>query len=140
MDLKQYRYARTYCVNVKLNGFILIDVCVGLLSFIVIAYNQYNMIALRRYTHITETILFSIEVISGLILGGSAYILTQSLKNMTSKKTNICLLVWHIINVFVDSIFIIVGGILYWNWLKKLGKSNWNQCMSENNPSCKEAY
>ena len=79
------------------------------------------------------------KAMNGIVLGCSAYYLTKQIKKLTSKKPNNCLLVWHIMNVFVGSILIVASGILFAKWVRENGQVlDWYDCMHD--PSCGKAY
>ena len=48
---------------------------------------------------------FSYEMLIGIILAWSAFFLTKRIKTLTGNKPNICLLAWHVVNVFMKAAF-----------------------------------
>ena len=61
------------------------------------------------------------EAITCFILGWSVYNLTKTLKELTGKKPNTCLMVWHIINILISSgIYIFV--VIFSEKMEKISK------------------
>ena len=57
-----------------------------------------------------------LEVLITTILTFSAVCITRSLRTSTGKRPNLCLLGWHIINLFTLATFLIIGAIYYFKW------------------------
>ena len=49
---------------------------------------------------------------SAILLALSAYYLSSNIKKLTGKSQNTCLLVWHIVNVFLMAVFYLAIGVL----------------------------
>ena len=70
--------------------------------------------------HVTKAaleymILFSVfQLITGGILAWSAFYLTRCIKELTGSNPNNCLLMWHIINVFLSACAFAVAMALFW--------------------------
>ena len=62
-----------------------------------------------------EVVLYPQTLIAtfSLILAGSAFYITRSVKKSTGKRQNTCLLNWHIVNLFLLVATLIPTGTLY---------------------------
>ena len=93
--------------------FILIDITVAIGLFCESVYSKYQEYIKdnqeERVLH--HWFSSSFEIFIGIILGLSAIYLTRTIKTLTGKEANTCLLVWHIINVFLMALLTILEAI-----------------------------
>ena len=59
-------------------------------------------------------------VITGTILASCAFYLTRVVKNLAQQKPNICLVVLHIANVFLQVTLIFIKDYFYQRWQESL--------------------
>ena len=95
----------------------MLDLSIGLCFFMTSSYFQFlesrNIKATR--TALESLIIFSTFLFTtGIILACSANSLTKSIKELTGSKPNNCLLWWHIINVFISTVFLALNLGLFW--------------------------
>ena len=95
--------------------FIWIDIIVGIciLPFIGFSHYYINVDDDQPNSWKYHIAFFSIEVSFSAILAGAAIYLTKKITQLTSKKPNTCLILWHVMNVFLGAFFSVANGIFF---------------------------
>ena len=62
-----------------------------------------------------------LDVLVAIILALCALYLTKSLKKSTGSEPNTCLLCWHIANIFLLTIMLILYDFFYESWVNASG-------------------
>ena len=94
--------------------FMLLDTVVGICFFAIYTYLRCRLTLWNvpnAEFHLL-TFICSFNLCNGFILAWSAFSLAKSIKELTGKKPNRYLMVWHIINVLLDSLTFIAFVIL----------------------------
>ena len=58
-------------------------------------------------------ILSLLQIGTGFTLAVMAYLMTKNIKAATGKKPNVCLLWWHVVNVFLNAALVIIFSSAY---------------------------
>ena len=103
-------------------AFVIVDIVVTVLivgSFGVLQYEKiYHVGTLQDNAYlILEFLAPVLDVVIALILVFSALYLAKSLRSSTGRRPNICLLSWHIANLFVLISMVIASGFYYDKWV-----------------------
>ena len=84
--------------------FMVLDVLVAILLLALFSYVHFIKITtepLPRPERIFKIVFYVSEIIFGSSLAFTAIYLVKFIKTVTGNKPNLCLLIWHITNVFI---------------------------------------
>ena len=105
-------------------AFVAVDFALYLIFFGSFTSLQYEVIFHRgtlEAQKILKLLLPVLDVIVALILAFCALYLAKSLKKTTGSKPNVCLLFWHIVNIFLLTVMLVLYDIYYDKWIKSSG-------------------
>ena len=107
--------------------FVIVDIVVTIAiigSFVVLQYEKiYHVGTLQGNAYLILIFLSPVlDVMVALILVFSALYLAKSLRYSTGRRPNICLLGWHIANLFVLIAMLITSGFYYDKWVHAPGE------------------
>ena len=86
--------------------FILLDIGFVILSIFGISAFEYFRTQVKDSSTYGYLVLdFVLWILPAIILAWSAFSITRTVKNLNGNKPNICLLLWHLINLVVAAIF-----------------------------------
>ena len=103
-------------------AFVIVDIVVTVLiigSFGILQYEKiYHVGTLQDNAYlILEFLAPVLDVVIALILVFSALYLAKTLRSSTGRRPNICLLCWHIANLFILIAMLITSGFYYDKWV-----------------------
>ena len=101
-------------------AFVVVDFVLYLFLIAAFSSLEYQVIfhiGTRAASKILKMLAPVLEVIIALILAFCAFCLAEALKKQTVNKPNVCLLCWHILNIFLLTIILIIYDFYYDRWI-----------------------